>query len=87
MAYIQTKNPEFARETYDIKTVWARVRRIIFHIADRRAIYGDVKKLSERDLKDIGLTEADVQSVSSMPFSVDAAAELSMRAKSQSNNW
>ena len=87
MAYIQTKNPEFVGETYNINTVWARVRRIIFQLADRRAIYGDLKKLSERKMKDIGLTQADVHSVSSTPLSVDAAKELSIRAKSQSNNW
>lgn len=87
MAYIQTISEETVQARLGKKTAKDLVKNLIGQIVSRWEIHQQMGKVSERHLRDIGLTPNDLHSVSTMPLSVDAATELSVQALGQSRNW
>jgi len=53
----------------------------------RRKIKKSLGRLSENELRDIGLIASDLDSLSSAPLSTDAAAELRIKCLSRTGNW
>lgn len=87
MAYIQTISEETVQGRLGKKTAKGLLQNLISQLASRWEVHQQMGKLSERHLRDIGLTPNDLQSISTMPLSVDAATELSVQARGQSRNW
>ena len=56
-------------------------------IRDRIRIQSALSTLKPKDLRDIGLTEHDVQSIQHMPLSHDVASTLHTKSLHQSRNW
>ncbi len=56
-------------------------------ISERVALKRDLSGLSERALRDAGLTQGDVDSIDHQPLSADVATELKITAMRQSRNW
>ncbi|MEX0347446.1 MAG: DUF1127 domain-containing protein [Rhizobiaceae bacterium] len=56
-------------------------------IFERIALKRDLSGLSERQLRDVGLTENDVDNIDHQPFSADVATDLKISAMRQSRNW
>ena len=56
-------------------------------LANRLAIKRDLTNLSERALRDIGLTPNDVDTIGQHSLSANVAVELETRALRQSRNW
>lgn len=46
-----------------------------------------LSRLKERDLRDIGLTENDISTVSQLPLEADAASALRRARLDRSGNW
>jgi len=53
----------------------------------RRKIRKSLGRLSEQELRDIGLTASDIDAMTAAPLSTDAAAKLEIRARSRTGNW
>ena len=87
MAYIQTNKQDTEQRAQGKRTAWGFLKNFINQIISRWEIHQQMGNLSERHLRDIGLTQNDLQSVSTTPLSVDASKELSVRALNQSRNW
>lgn len=61
----------------------ARAREMIA----RRKIRKSLGRLSEKQLRDIGLIESDLESLAATPLSTDASARLAIQALSRTGNW
>lgn len=70
-----------------VSRIVAYVVRLLVEAHDRRAMKSALGGLSDRHLRDIGLTENDVTSAVSSPLAEDAAAELELKARQRSANW
>lgn len=66
-----------------IETTKAMVRNFI----DRQKMKVSLENLSDKYLRDIGLTRNDVSSIAHMPLSSSGALELSNIGKSRTGNW
>ena len=53
----------------------------------RRSQTASLSRLKERDLRDIGLTENDISTVSHLPLDADAASALRRARLDRSGNW
>ena len=78
-------NPTRMTETFSelIAATAVMVRKFI----DRRAIKAGLVQLSEKHLRDIGLTQNDVSSIARTPLPSNGALELSSICKSRAGNW
>lgn len=56
-------------------------------ISERIALKRDLSGLSERELRDVGLTQNDVENIDHQPLSTDVATDLKITAMRQSRNW
>lgn len=65
----------------------ARARQIVLEVIQRRRITTDICHLSEKHLRDIGLTRNDVSSIARLPLPFNAAHDLSRTARSRAGNW
>jgi len=54
---------------------------------ERRSVNESLEKLSDKNLRDIGLTLDDVSTIAHMPLPSNGALELSKIRKSRSGNW
>jgi uncharacterized protein YjiS (DUF1127 family) len=61
--------------------------RLFWSLRDRQALAGSMSTLSERELRDIGLTRADIHSALHTADSRDASDRLYRTALQQSRNW
>ena len=87
MAYIQTHSQKTLQGRIGKRTAKELVQSLVSQIVSRWEIHQQMGKVSERHLRDIGLTPNDLHAISTMPLSVDAATELSVQALGQSRNW
>lgn len=53
----------------------------------RRRLLASVSKLSDRELRDFGMTRHDIFAATWRPLGIDHELELSIRAKSRARNW
>ena len=65
----------------------ARARQIVLEAIQRRRISTGIGHLSERHLRDIGLTRNDVSSIARLPLPFSAAHDFSETARSRAGNW
>lgn len=63
------------------------VVRVFKEIADRAALRNELSGLSERDLRDIGMTDTDRASLENLPLNTDSATKLSVTRARQMKNW
>jgi uncharacterized protein YjiS (DUF1127 family) len=66
-----------------IEATEAMVRNFI----NRQIMKASLEKLSDKHLRDIGLTRNDVSSIARMPLPSNGALELSNICKSRAGNW
>ena len=64
---------------------WAVLRMVEY--THRQRFLLDTEKLSERTLRDVGLTRNDIDMTRHMPLVVDAHKELHCVSKSRAQNW
>lgn len=65
-------------------------RRIVILLNEHKSRYEARKSLaniSEKDLRDVGLTRFDIESSSKLPLSQDAAEELRKIVNTRAGNW
>ncbi|WP_298914082.1 hypothetical protein [uncultured Roseobacter sp.] len=66
-----------------IEATAAMVRKFI----DRQNMKASLEKLSDKHLRDIGLTRNDLSAISHTPLPSNGALELSNTSKSRAGNW
>ena len=67
--------------------LWRSIKSFYNEARNRRAIRSQLSNLPDRYLRDIGLTQSDVQATRGLPLFRDAATEITTRARTQSRNW
>lgn len=65
----------------------AGVRQMLREATQRRKITASIANLSDKHLRDIGLTRNDVSSIARLPLPFSAAQDLSATARSRAGNW
>lgn len=65
----------------------ARIVPLLGECKNRYKARKSLSNISEKDLRDIGLTRFDIESSSKLPLSRDAAAELNNIANTRAGNW
>ncbi|MGS4982588.1 DUF1127 domain-containing protein [Pseudosulfitobacter pseudonitzschiae] len=88
MAYI-TRNPAGSTpvrgSTFARYIIWPRQRLVEF--VNRHRMRASVGSLSDRELRDIGLTHGDVSRSLDAPISVDASEVMQNSRRNRARNW
>ena len=63
------------------------LRKLIEEITHRLALRQQLSGLSERDLRDVGMTAEDRASLRHMPLTTDSIDKLSKSQAQQARNW
>ncbi|MEM9471179.1 MAG: hypothetical protein AAGA00_04425, partial [Pseudomonadota bacterium] len=81
MAFIsQSTTHSHNTGTQLIASLAAHAGRMLIEAAQRRKVRSSVRHLSERHLRDIGLTKHDVASIEQLPLPFSSARDLSETA-------
>lgn len=60
---------------------------LLRRIVDRLRALQEFRQLSDRHLRDIGLTRGDVEALHGLPLGRDVSTHLALRSGSRAGNW
>ena len=87
MTLIQTNQPARTLSNAIVHKIGTRFFALLAELRARREIRKALGKLSPRILRDIDLTQNDVESACLKPLSMRASTELPRTARLRSGNW
>lgn len=87
MTLIRTNQPARAVGNAIVNKIGTRFFTLVAELRDRKEITKALGKLSPHILRDIGLTQNDIESACSKPLSKRASTELLRTARLRSSNW